>query len=157
METILKLIDRKGDKGNFSAKGADDLSTEIVTFLTGKTHCGGSYYSTVETGVLASPLTKLDTEVPNNDIDYKAVILLKNLSDPQNQTTKRVVIPAPIINVVNGICSVLSGEEAQIPPVPPAGGVGKGGNTIATEYETMVGATAGDYVFLSGGFIKNRR
>jgi len=157
MQTILKVTDVKGDKGKFQAKADADISAAMVTFLTGKSYVGGSSFSNVSTGVLGSPKPILQTAVEFNDLDVKAVIILRDMRDPENQLTRRLIIPAPIIDVENGICTVLAKDERQIPAIPPDGAAGKGGNTIASEYCTMVGATAGSFTFESGGFIKLKK
>lgn len=157
METIFKLRDRKGDKGQFRARGADDRSTEIVTFLTGKSYAGGDEYSNVETGIVGSPKTVLATDVVENDIDFSCIIIFKDRSDPVNIKTRTLSIPCPIINAIDGICARQGEDKLFVPAIPDAGEVGDGGNTIVTDIETMEGATAGDYQFVSGSFEKTRR
>jgi hypothetical protein len=158
METIAKLKDLKGDSARFTARA--DSSPEIaavITFLTGKTYCGCAEYSTVTPGVPASAKPVLQTDVIENDADFKAIINYKDMSTPANPVLRKCVVAAPILDEENGICTVLEGDTRAIPPIPPSGGVGKGGNTIVSELETMFGASAGDFQFLSGGFIKKRR
>jgi hypothetical protein len=157
-ETILKLTDRKGDKGMFVGKGATaPVASALVTFLTGKTYAGCVDYSTVTPGVLVAPKAVVATDVVNNDIDYKAVIVYKDNSVPTNPVTRKIMIGAPDTSTETGICSVLEQDTQAIPAIPPDGATGKGGNTICTEWETAVGATAGTFKFLSGGFFKVRR
>jgi hypothetical protein len=158
METIAKLKDMKGDGARFTAR-ADTAPAiaSVITFLTGKTYCGCKEYSTVTPGVPAEAKPVLQTDVIENDSDFKAIINYKDMSTPANPVQRKCVIPAPILDEENGICTVLEGDTRAIPSIPPSGGVGKGGNTIVSELETMFGASAGDFEFLSGGFIKNRR
>lgn len=157
METIFKVYDRKGDKGQFRAQGADDRSTAIVTFLTGKSYVGGDEYSNVSTGVVASPKTVLSTDVTENNVDYSCIIRFKDRSDPANIKTRSLAIPAPIKNQENGIVARLGDEKEFVPAIPEAGESGLGGNSIVTAIETMEGASAGDYQFVSGVFEQTRK
>jgi hypothetical protein len=157
-ECILKLKDRKGDFGRFSARG-DTLpdSALLFAFLTGKTYAGCMEYSEVTPGVFGTPKIVVVDDVPNNDIDYKAVLSYKDYSVETNPVVRKLVISAPTVGSVTGICVVIEQNTQAIPAIPPDGVDGKGGNTIITEWETALGATAGTFKFLSGGFIKVRR
>lgn len=156
-ETIIKLVDRKGDAGRFVARSSTaPASSAVMTFLTGKTHCGANDYSTVTPGVLATPKVVIQTDVVENDVDYKAVISYKDLSIPSLPVTRKLVVDAPVLNQADGFCVVIESDKQAIPAIPPAGGVGKGGNTIVTEWETCLGVSAGTFRFISGGFIKTK-
>jgi hypothetical protein len=156
-ETLLKLVDRKGDKALFVARGdTAPTASLLATFLSGKTYAGCSEYSTVTPGVLGSPKVVVVTDVANNDVDYKATIIYKDFTVPANPKVRRLIIPAPDVSTANGICVVVESDTQAIPAIPPDGATGKGGNTIVTEWETANGVTAGTYQFLSGGFIKVR-
>jgi len=67
------------------------------------------------------------------------------------------MLSAPDTSTANGICVVIESDTQAIPAIPPDGATGKGGNTIITEWETAMGAAAGTFKFISGGFIKVRR
>lgn len=157
-ETILKLVDRKGDTGRFSGRAeVAPSSTALLAFLQGKTYAGCFEYSTVTPGVFGTPKVVVVTDVANNDIDYKAVISYKDYSVESNPTTRKIQIDAPDTSTANGICVVVESNTQAIPAIPPDGATGKGGNTIITEWETACGVTAGTFKFLSGGFVKVRR
>lgn len=157
METIVKTVDRKGDKGTFRCQAADDASTRAITFLTGKSHVGADEYSNVTTGVVAEKKVVVETDVTENDIDFSCIIRFKDRSNPADIRVRSMAIPAPILNQENGICAVMSDEKLYVPAIPPDGSVGLGGNSIVTAIETLEGATAGNYVFISGSFQKTRR
>ena len=157
-DCILKLKDRKGDTARFVGRAATTPDPDdLVTFLTGKSYCGCSEYSTVEPGLVTTPKVVLATDNAANDADYKAVLAYKDMSEPSVPALRKLTISAPIKNAANGICTVLGDDTESIPAIPPAGGVGDGGNTIMTAWETALGATAGTFLFQSGGFIKLRR
>jgi hypothetical protein len=157
-ETIMKLVDRKGDTGHFVGRGATAPDpVDLAAFLAGKTYAGCLEYSVVTPGVLGSPKVVVVTDVPNNDIDYKAVLVYKDLTVETNPVTRKLIFSAPDTSTANGICVVIEQDTQAIPAIPPSGAVGKGGNTIITEWETAMGATAGSYKFISGGFFKVRR
>lgn len=157
-ETIMKLVDRKGDQGQFVGRGATaPASADLLTFLSGKTYAGCQEYSQVTPGVLAVPKTVVVTDVANNDIDYKATITYKDYTVETNPTTRKIIISAPDTSTANGICVVIESDTQAIPAIPPDGAVGKGGNTIITEWETALGVPAGTFKFISGGFFKVRR
>lgn len=154
MRTILRLVGYKGDKSTFGVDAAADVSDAIVTFLTGKTYAGGDEYSTIETG-LADPALAIDpTPAEFNDMDVKAIISLKNRTDPTDMVSVRITISAPKIDVANGIATELTDEKRIIPATKAAGALGDDGNTIATQAETMLGLEAGDLKFMSGSFLK---
>jgi hypothetical protein len=157
-QAILKIVDRKGDQGKFIGTGdvAPDAA-DLLTFFTGKSYAGCFEYSTVTPGTFTVPKPVVVTDVPNNDIDYKAVISYKDYTVPENPATRKLMISAPDTSTANGICCVIESNTQAIPAIPPDGATGKGGNTIITEWETALGVTAGTFKFLSGGFIKVRR
>lgn len=157
-EQILKMTDRKGDKGLFIGRGATaPVAASLVTFLNGKTYAGCIEHSAVTPNILAAPKVVVTTDVANNDIDYKAVLSYKDFTVETNPTTRRLIIPAPDTSTANGICVVFEADTQAIPAIPPDGATGKGGNTIITEWETALGVDAGTFKFLSGGFFKVRR
>lgn len=157
-ETIMKLKDKKGDNGKFVGHAdTAPAAADLLTFLTGKTYAGCAEYSTVTPGTPAAPKAVVATDVLNNDIDVKCVIVYKDISTPSNPATRKLIIPAPIINAIGGICIVETNDMKQVPAIPPSGGVGDGGNTIMTAWETALGASAGDFQFISGGLIKVKR
>lgn len=157
-ETIMKMIDRKGDQANFVGRGdAAPVATALATFLNGKSYAGCLEYSQVTPGVLGSPKVVQVVDTPSNDVDYKAVIVYKDFSVETNPKTRKIIIPAPDSSTANGICVVIESDTQAIPAIPPDGATGKGGNTIVTEWETAMGVTAGTFKFVSGGFFKVRR
>jgi hypothetical protein len=156
-EVILKMTDRKGDQSRFTGRGdVAPAATDLVTFLNGKTYAGCVEYSEVTPGMLLAPKVVVDTDVANNDCDYKAVIAYKDFTVPANPKVRKLVIPAPDTSTANGVCVVIGEESQFIPAIPPDGATGKGGNTIITEWETALGVAAGTFKFISGGFIKLR-
>lgn len=157
-DCIIKLTSKTGDKGKFTAR-ADALPDEdnVMTFLVGYTYAGATDYSYVTPGVLTTPKAIETDAVDANDMDYKAIISYKDMSVPANPSIRKIVIPCPKKNVAGGICTVQGDEAEFIPATLPVGGTGDPGNTIVTNWETALGATAGDFVFLSGGFIKKKR
>jgi hypothetical protein len=157
-ETILKLVDRKGDAGQFVGRDDDaPTASALAAFISGKTYAGCVEYTTVTPGVLGSPKVVVVTDVANNDIDYKAVIVYKDLRVETNPKVRKIIISAPDTSTANGICVVIESDTQAIPAIPPDGATGKGGNTIVTEWETALGASAGSFKFISGGFFKVRR
>jgi hypothetical protein len=157
-ETILKLVDRKGDTAQFVGRGdTAPTASALATFINGKTYAGCLEYSTVTPGVLGSPKVVVVTDVVNNDVDYKAVIVYKDLTVETNPKIRKIIMSAPDCSTANGFCVVMESDTQAIPAIPPDGATGKGGNTIITEWETAMGATAGTFKFISGGFFKVRK
>jgi hypothetical protein len=157
-ETIMKMVDRKGDQGLFVGRGATaPVATALATFLSGKTYAGCTEYSQITPGVLAAPKVVVVTDVANNDIDYKAVLSYKDFTVETNPSVRKLIIGAPDSSTANGICVVIESDTQAIPAIPPDGATGKGGNTIITEWEIALGVEAGTFKFISGGFFKVRR
>jgi hypothetical protein len=154
-DTIIKYIDRSGDKGKSVFRGRTFTAAFYEAFAQNKSYCG-FYEHVAQTKVAMTAKPTPDTDPEDfNDKDVKCILVF--LDTTNDNRPVRVVIPAPKINVLNGIVAIKSNSKLGVPGTKPDGALGDDGNTMATQVETMLGYEAGDLVFSSGSFIKKSK
>jgi len=110
-------------------------------------YCGWFETAEIVKTPWTTPQAVDNTDLVNNDKDFKVILTFKYVPTGH---FKRILIPAPKINVATGICMTMGESRMIVPGTKPVGGVGSDGNTLAPLIETALGYDSGDLVFMSG-------
>lgn len=152
MKLIGLYSDRKGERGKMTLTNSGATEATLSAFLDGKTHCGFSEYETITEGTLTTPIPLDDADVVENDKDYKAILTLKDNTDPAEPKRIRIAVPAPRLNVADGFIARKGDRYVFIPKTAATGEVGLDGDTLAGQVATLLGLATGDVVWMSGSF-----
>lgn len=147
-DKIVKIIDIKGEPGTLHVPDCG-----AVTYALYNTNFQPLTYAGIQGIYELTPLTPFTPSAAQsgggfeNDKDGKLTITCRIKATGKQ---RRFTIPAPKINVENGICVVGSEKRRSVPAVAPDGATGMGGNDVVLKLELAYGLAANSLTFLSG-------
>jgi hypothetical protein len=149
---VANYVDQKGERGKIVLSNKDVTEGRFTTFIADLTYCAFAEYSQITTGAFTTPVPLVQSALIENDKDFKCVLTFKNVTDPAEPEIIRISIPAPCINVADGIISRTGDKYKFVPKESIVGELGNDGDALAAEVATLFGLQAADVLFLSGSF-----